>query len=252
MEYKPKEYWEKRLIDNFDLSGVGCYDLGVYYNKWIYKTRIKVVKKVIKNLSIDLSSSSIIDIGTGTGFYINFYRNMGCSSMTGVDITEISISNLKKKFPELHFYQGDISEDQLSIPGQFDIINVFDVLYHITDDDKFKFAIANIKRMCNKNAYIFITDNIYSSLKSGHVKFRNLKYYKEVLNENNIRILKFYPLLSLIIPSVTLTEIYRKNKIFRYCIKISLNIFVPFIYLIDKLFINFKSNSQLLICQAIN
>jgi 2-polyprenyl-3-methyl-5-hydroxy-6-metoxy-1,4-benzoquinol methylase len=85
--FSPDVYWENRLSQNFSLGGVGHGLLGYQYNRWAYRLRDRVLRRHLAPLRLRLSDSSILDVGSGTGFYIDFWRNMGAGSISGSDLS---------------------------------------------------------------------------------------------------------------------------------------------------------------------
>lgn len=48
MTYEPKPYCQKRLSEKFNLSGAGYANFSEYYNnKWLYKAKIRILKKLL-------------------------------------------------------------------------------------------------------------------------------------------------------------------------------------------------------------
>ena len=247
--YNPKDYWEERLLKRFKLSGVGHFGFSEYYNKWLYKAKIRTFKKALLSQQIDIRNRVVCDIGCGTGFFVDFYKFQGAKDIVGIDITSISIENLKRKYFEYHFIEEDISSYSLvsKINRKFDIINAFDVLYHIKDDKAFKRAIANISGLTKENGLIFISD-LYESKKdidvAKHVKFRNKGIYKAILKENDAEIIAIYPLYyllnRLIFGRVKLVDLQKMG--------LSLdNLFAPIYYHLDRVLLSPKRNNLNLI-----
>lgn len=186
MIYNPKTYWEKRLSGRFNLSGVGYAGFSEYYNKWLYKAKNRTLKKALSLYQINISSKTICDIGCGTGFFVEFYKQLGVKEIVGIDITSISIESLKLKYPEYDFIRGDVSSYKIEeiVKRKFDILNIFDVLYHVKDDTAFEQAIANISSLTQKMGFIFISDMCGSKNidVAEHVKFRSKKRYEKNVN----------------------------------------------------------------------
>ncbi|NMX21368.1 hypothetical protein C5S30_02800 [ANME-1 cluster archaeon GoMg4] len=203
MTYKPKEYWEKRLESQPNLKGVGCAGFNENYNKYLYSLKVSALDKILnKYYSITIKGRSILDVGCDTGFFVNYYHKKGAKKITGLDITKTSISMLKEKYPAYNFYVADISDPNhpLKLKEKFDIINAFDVLYHVTDNGKFETAINNISSLCLGGGYVLITDVFWKDdiIPAEHVRFRSLQKYKEILPKNNIEILDIFPIYYLI------------------------------------------------------
>jgi len=135
MTYNPQNYWEKHLSGKFSLSGVGHTGFSEYYNKWLYRVKNRALKKALFSEYIDIHNVSVCDIGCETGFFVEFYKLQRAKKIVGIDITNISIKTLKQRCPEYHFIKEDISSPLLvpKVNHKFDIFNVFDVLYDVTE-----------------------------------------------------------------------------------------------------------------------
>ena len=226
-KYIPEEYWERRLAGNFTLGGVGNLSFGTEYNKWLYRARIRTLKRLLNKNKIDLRGKRLLEIGSGTGFYIDYWKRWGISDLTGIDITQKSVKELSKKYPELRFIKEDIASKVLSFEGKFDIITIFDVLFHIVDEEKFNQVIKNLKKFSHQGTLIFITDCFLSNdfyFKQSHVKIRSLNRYLEALKINEIKVIEIRP-----------TFYFMSNPIDRYPIK---NIFMRKIIFYNWLFIS--------------
>jgi len=223
MTYKPKEYWEKRLKKHPNLKGVGYTGLDETYNKYLYSLKASALDNILNKYSITIKGKSVLDVGCGTGFFIEYYSKMGAKKITGIDITKVSISMLKEKYPTYNFKVTDISDPNLNTKETFDIVNAFDVLYHIIADSKFKTAICNISRLCNSKGIILVSDVFGSRdiFPAEHVHFRNFKKYKRMLASNDIEVLTVFPMYYLMSQSFHLPALV-------------LNKVSPFFYIIDK------------------
>jgi SAM-dependent methyltransferase len=153
-------YWENRLQKDFSLSSVGYIGLGKSFNNWMYKVRRKVFIRLTKKYVDPSIAYSVLDIGCGTGFYIDRWLELGAKNISGIDITRISVENLSKKYPTLSFFQLDISDNNLPFNAKtFDYISAFDVLFHIVDDNNFISALNNINYLLKPNGIFIFSDN---------------------------------------------------------------------------------------------
>lgn len=196
--FDAKEYWEKRLKENYDLSGTGYAGLGICFNKWVYRVRKKVFRRLIRHFNSDLSRYDVLDIGSGTGFYLNLWKQAGARSVNGSDITNTAVDNLKKKYPESKIFNMDIGSELPShLQGyKFNIISAFDVLFHIVDDGKFEKAISNISELLDKGGFFVFSDNFLHgrSLRMKHQVCRELSYIEKILREKNCEIIERVPM----------------------------------------------------------
>lgn len=244
MIYNPKDYWENRLSSKFNLSGVGNQGFSKHYNEFLYKAKIRTLKKGISSQHIDIQNKTICDIGCGTGFFVNFYQVHGAKDIVGVDITSIGIANLKKKYPQYLFIKQDISSSLLApiINRKFDILNVFDVLYHITDDKAFEAAIANFANMIQDDGFIFISDSFGSEIihTANHVKFRTKEIYKTILDKTGFVIIGIWPLYYLLNrPILGIENIPTLRNI---GIRLD-NIFAPIYFVLDSVLLSPRRNN---------
>ena len=152
------QYWESRLASDYTLQGVGYSSLGRSYNSWMYRVRRHVFGRVITSLDLDFPNVSVLDVGSGTGFYVDLWKRMGVKSLTGVDITQTAVDRLSERFPDYKFCQADIG---VGLPWvqTFDAITAFDVLFHIVSDDRFVAAIENCYQVLQAGGWFIFSDN---------------------------------------------------------------------------------------------
>ena len=192
--YNPEKYWDGRFRKGFNLEAVGFDSFGKSFNRQQYRMKRKVLEKIVTSHIKCLGNRHVLDIGCGTGFYVDAWKEWGIKNLVGIDIASQGIKRLSKRFPLYKFYKSDISSPTL-VGSKFEIITVFDVLYHIVDDKKFEQAIKNIRKLCADNALILITD-IFPHKRPyilKHQKSRTLENYEQVLQRNGIEIVSRVP-----------------------------------------------------------
>ena len=154
--YDVEKYWRHRLHKyGFNLSGVGNINLSHDENKQIYLKAKKVFLSLCYKEGIDFKNIYMLNVGCGTGFYAEIFRENGGKRYLGIDITDILFGKLKQIFPEFQFRKSDISTQELE--AQFDLIIMIDVVQHITNDDKFSFAMQNIRSHLSANGIFIVT-----------------------------------------------------------------------------------------------
>lgn len=189
--YDAKRFWEGRLKADFTISGTGHAGFSRRYNAYMYALKRRALDKGLADLRMKAHGKRVLDVGCGTGFFVDYYLKAGARAVTGIDITDVSVSSLGETFPSAEFYKADISGAGILRGETFDIINVFDVLYHIIDDAAFASAIANIGRLAAPGAAIFITDATRPDLASGeHVRYRSESDYARELEKAGIAVRK--------------------------------------------------------------
>jgi SAM-dependent methyltransferase len=101
----------------------------------------------------------VLDVGSGTGFYLGLWRALGAGSITGSDLTEVAVRRLAERHPDVDAVQLDIGEEAVELPAEsFDAVSAMDVLFHITDDDRFARALVNIARLLRPGGVLVFSD----------------------------------------------------------------------------------------------
>src|SRR5262249_6012924 len=130
MNYDPKAFWEERLGEHFDLTGTGETRLSLADNPASYAVPLGEADNAtaLASAQVTLEGARVLDVGCGTGFFTDFYRQRG-ARVTGLDITSASVERLRAKYPDSRFILADVSDAPLD--ETFDVVHAFDVLYHI-------------------------------------------------------------------------------------------------------------------------
>jgi SAM-dependent methyltransferase len=189
--YEPREFWERRLSEQFDLRGTGATGLSLAYNEACYALRRHVLSRALREAGFDPAGQRVLDVGCGTGFFTAYYVSRG-AVVTGLDIAPTSIERLRLRHPEAQFLLGDVSD--APIEERFDLVNAFDVLYHITDDQRWERAIHHLARAVSPNGLLLVTDT-FAEMKAeaAHNRMRTLARYRGLLQPEGVEIVSLYP-----------------------------------------------------------
>lgn len=197
MSFDPVDYWNNRLDREFTLRGVGHTVFSNSYNHWLYARKDRMLKQVFAGLPGSLTGQQVLDIGCGTGFFVQRYLDQQ-ANVTGVDISRKSITELGRKHPDSSFRELNISApDGRLADRNFDIINMWDVMYHIVDDRGFEQACANIASMSREGTRFVVTDLFESDgviRPAEHVAFRTRREYADALGRFGFVEERTYPL----------------------------------------------------------
>jgi len=238
-----KSYWTERYIKEFSYRSSAHISFSWSYNQYVYKAYLRTLNNMLMRNKRSLFQKNILDIGSGTGYYIEYYQKMGVSSLVGTDITDISILNLHNKFKNYSFICHDITQNfpEWIKKNKLDIISVFDVLYYIIDDHLFEKSITNIAEISNPQTLIIITDKFTEQLPNKgliYFKHRSLDHYKKVLKKNGLKIIDRQPVNTLLKKPIPLKVFYSFFKWELSKINIDLEKFIGrFLYTIDPLFL---------------
>jgi SAM-dependent methyltransferase len=156
--FDPRSYWDKRLERTWSLQGVGMIQLSRSYNTWLYRVRDRIFRRMIRKMDVAPPGSKVLDVGAGVGFYTERWLALG-AEVTGVDIADSAVRRLRLRYPTARFEQLDISDQVPPLPAGFDIVDAFDMLFHIPDDERYARAIANIHDLLRPGGWFLFTDN---------------------------------------------------------------------------------------------
>ncbi|HME11381.1 MAG TPA: class I SAM-dependent methyltransferase [Candidatus Acidoferrum sp.] len=157
----PAEYWEQRLTKLGGLDGVGFIGFGLAYNEWMYRVRKRIFLKHIRSVAFDPSTAQVLDVGSGTGFWVEVWKSLGVKKLTASDITVVASERLREKYPEYRVLRMDITSPEAGAPGQqYDLISAIDVLFHIVDDGGFSRTFTNVGRLLKPGGFFLFSENL--------------------------------------------------------------------------------------------
>jgi SAM-dependent methyltransferase len=156
--YSPEEYWEGVLGENLDERGVAYPHLPLTFNRTFYKAQIDSVARLTSRH--DIPVEKVLDIGAGSGVWINYWERAGASQISGLDLTETAVNGLRGRFPSHDFRVGDIGSKNPVFSEQFDVISAMSVLLHITDDARWLRAWENIGELLRPGGYLVLMEPI--------------------------------------------------------------------------------------------
>lgn len=190
------EYWESRLGRDFNLEGVGYLGLGEQYNAWLYRVRRRVFLRVARNLDLDFANSRVLDVGSGTGFYVAVWQELGVRDLVGVDITQTARQQLQLRFPEYRFYTANIGQSIVWPDCDFDVISAIDVLFHIVDETEYSQAVLNLSALLKPGGLLILSENfLHGEPRSTvHQVSRTLATIERLLASSGFDVVKRAPL----------------------------------------------------------
>ncbi len=161
---EPDEYWEARLRERPGLDGVGVSGLGPGFNRWAYRIRAINFERALRGCLQAGAPGRVLDIGSGTGFWIDRWERIGAREVVASDLTEVVVDRLAAKRPGLDVRRLDIgSEGALAAaglePGSFDCVSAIDVLFHLLSGSAYRTAFANVAALLREGGmFVFSED----------------------------------------------------------------------------------------------
>lgn len=207
-----RDFWERRLAADWTASGVGYQALGRPFNTWMYRVRRDVFCREAGQLGVD-ASTRVLDIGSGTGFYVRGWAHLGAREITGSDLTEAAVARLRAHYPDVTFVQLDITTGVGELePASFDIVSCIDVLFHLTDDEAYRAALANIARLLRPGGRFVLSENFLHRPvdRTAHQVSRSMEWIAAELAAAGFQIERRVPMLVLMNAQVDAPVLWRK------------------------------------------
>lgn len=198
-----RQYWERRLGEEYSLAGVGYLRLGRRYNEWMYRVRARVFDRVLAASGVSWEGTEVLDIGAGTGFYVEQWTRQGVARVTGLDITQVAVDALSARFPDDRFLRADIGQplppDLPLAPASFQGISAMDVLFHIVDDAQYAMALRNIATLLAPGGVFLWSDNFlhHEAERVEHQASRPLAESERLVREAGLEIVARVPMFVL-------------------------------------------------------
>jgi 2-polyprenyl-3-methyl-5-hydroxy-6-metoxy-1,4-benzoquinol methylase len=136
--------------------------MGRQFNAWRYRVRRRLFRRLVRRLALRPDALSVLDVGCGTGFYLEQWKALGVASMAGLDISDWAVAQLALTYPNATFYRGNVGGSDLSLPEQaFDAITAMDVLVHLVDDADYLRALRRLHRSLKPGGYLLYSDAFF-------------------------------------------------------------------------------------------
>jgi SAM-dependent methyltransferase len=186
VKYEPASFWQEILSAHPDLRGTGEPGLSLAYNRAMYAIRERVLTHELARAGVRVAGARVLDGGSGVGFYVDYYLRHG-AAVTGIELTEAGTQLLRRRYPAARIVQGDLSDTDAGTG--FDVVNVWDVLYHITDDARWERAVRRLARAVAPGGVLLLTDVLgpWRGPLAAHNVMRAGSRYEAILAEEGVR-----------------------------------------------------------------
>jgi SAM-dependent methyltransferase len=160
--YSPASYWEQLLTDDFTLKGVGHPYLPMSFNRANYRAIERAMRRALGAATSlwPLEQRSVLDVGSGIGIWLDFWKRLLVGRLVGIDLTTASVAKLRERYPDLDLRQANVGVDDLGALGRFDVISVVNVFLHVTDDGCFRKAVADLGAILEPGGAMLVVDPV--------------------------------------------------------------------------------------------
>lgn len=154
-------YWDERHAADDSLDTVGWAGLGHAFNAWMYAVRRVVVRRAVR-AHVPLSAETrVLDIGSGTGYYLDRWQELGGGRVEGSDYSAAAVERLRRARPATPIHQLDLGGDPAGLAADpYDVVSAMDMLFHIVDAEAYARAIANLGRLVKPGGHLLMTENL--------------------------------------------------------------------------------------------
>ena len=173
---------------------------------WYYQNKKKPLLKYIhKQINKNSNQLSVLDIGSGSGFFSYEIEKKYKNDLSGILLCDIGYSE-----GEIEEVKDQFVKKTALLPEKIEntVIIMMDLLEHIEHDEEF---IKDLLSRCGENTYFFITVPAFKSIWSGHDVYlghyrrHTIKTISKLLKDINIG--KTYYIFMWLFPAAWL---YRK------------------------------------------
>jgi 2-polyprenyl-3-methyl-5-hydroxy-6-metoxy-1,4-benzoquinol methylase len=195
--FDARRYWEQRLVRHPGREGVGHAGIGEGLNGWMYRVRRRVFLRELAPLMPSLPARSVLDVGSGTGFYLDRWRELGAAPIIASDLTDVAVRRLRASHPDIdavRFELGSEPPEQLR-DRRFGAISAMEVVYHVLDDADYAHAFATLRELLEPGGVLVFSENFLhdEELRAPHQRSRTLGQIERVVRAAGLEILRRQP-----------------------------------------------------------
>ena len=112
-----------------------------------YSSVEQIILRHLFNNNIATGDIKVLDIGSGSGHWIDFYQKLSVASIDGIDISHSAVDHLRSKYSadtRIQIHYGTSVDVIGSLNKKFSIINAIGVMFHLVEDQDWLDTIAGV------------------------------------------------------------------------------------------------------------
>jgi hypothetical protein len=193
----PHGYWNKRLARQ-GISSVGRLGLSPNLNEAVY-TRFRSNTTAMVHRNRVLPVARAFDVGTGWGYWIDFWQAQGVSEVDASDFTEASAASVSRRFPRNRVVVSDVSDvGAFTDLKPYPLVSCMSVLLHVVDEKRFTMALRNLASVVEVGGYLVVADPVIvgrmgKSVQSPQARARPLRVYVDTLRREGLDLVDLGP-----------------------------------------------------------
>ena len=140
-----------------------------------------------------LPNRRVLDVGSGTGFYLKRWRELGATEIAASDISAVAVERLGRDYPRQRFALG--GETRPAQWGGFGAVSAMEVLFHILADDAYERAFATLFDLLAPGGVLVFSENFLHAgeLRVPHQRSRTLAQVEATVFAAGFEILRRRP-----------------------------------------------------------
>lgn len=158
----------------------------------------------LRNNETSMNGARVLDIGSGAGHWIDFYKSLEPLEVTGLDVSLSSFQHLKEKYASdttVGIHHGKAIEVIAKLNGEYDLVNAVGVMFHIVNDSEWEDTIGAVGRILKTDG-LFVVGGHFGFLgnlnvqidEAGHInkRLRSNRRWRKVLRKAGFRKIRRY------------------------------------------------------------
>lgn len=186
-----RAFWDQRY-KHFSLSESGWLGAGEGLNDRLYACKTQALTRSLAASEVsDRDRWSVLDAGCGQGYFARFYRcAFPAASYVGIDISERAVRHLRQTVPGAEFHVADLCDWSDPRGRAFDVVQSFDVLHLILDDDVWMRALASLSRRLADSGTLLVTAAMPERTiqPSDYLRYRSRGLWRDALASLKLRL----------------------------------------------------------------
>jgi SAM-dependent methyltransferase len=153
-------YWDRSYYGEVtDESAMGRDPVPVCLH---YASVELIIARFFAGNGLPAKQPRVLDLGSGPGHWIEFYRRLGSRHIVGIEIAPTVAKHLQARFATMpvRIECGDVTEVMRREAQPVDIVNAIGVMFHIIDDKQWESTIEQAARLL-KPGGVFIVGGYF-------------------------------------------------------------------------------------------
>ena len=200
-KYTTRDDWERRYSGSAGLHGPGTRAHSVNGNRQFYRTKRDALDRCLALAQQTFQGKRILDIGGGSGQFIDYYLNRGASRVVVSDYAESALRHVQQQYANddrIGTWHWDATSTLTGQEEQFDFVLAMEMIFLISDDDGFARAVGNLADFVLPNGCLLISDVFLEegdppSPEGATAKRRKRTLFERIITEHGLKIVGYVP-----------------------------------------------------------